>query len=156
MKSYAEAKAAEADALIEKDTLLSGKAKTRVSDLSAAFLAEYQKTHKPSSVYSRWNQMKNHILPAMGNYTVEKLTNDDLDSINERLNKGPKTSLGALSRQPEDSSVSSAATTPRSSLSGSTPSSTPIPTPTNTTCGPWIRKGSSSPSSPIQIGRAHV
>jgi integrase len=96
LKSYAEAKAAEADALIEKDTLLSGKAKTRVSDLSAAFLAEYQKTHKPSSVYSRWNQMKNHILPAMGNYTVEKLTNDDLDCINERLNKGPKTSLGGV------------------------------------------------------------
>ena len=96
MKSYTEAKTAEADALIEKDTLLNDKTKTRVNGLSAAFLAEHQKTHKPSSVYSRWSQMKNHILPAMGNYTVEKLTNDDLDGINERLNKGSKTSLGGV------------------------------------------------------------
>jgi integrase len=97
-ESSAEAKKVEAALTLEmEDASRPKKVKTRCSDLKNLYLVSLRKKDKATTVYCREICLKNWVGPCFEGFFVEDLTNDDIDRINDDLNKrAPKASMNTI------------------------------------------------------------
>lgn len=88
-----EAKEAEARLRLAADSQRDSALKTPCPDLYDLYFNALKKKLKPSSVYTRLIFFKNYLKPEFDRFAAQDITNDDLDRLNDKLNRAPKGSM---------------------------------------------------------------